>query len=267
MLAVFIAIFLILGVMIYFITVSLRIVAENASKKVNAYFLSKLGEFDEDFKEKMNTLEQLGEAKEELEQKIKILKADQTSLEVSRFYKPRPIIRDNFVPIAHYIDSGFFEDYKKAKTLLVMDKAQIIRDVMNKFPYEGNMERFDTAKKILKELNPEAMYDLCTLPIAQQVYVLRDSLTGRLLDMLEEFISTIPSEEEFDVLRFKEYVQLVYKQESPYLHAKLGEDDEDYSYVSPYVICEFDDNICEGIRIEYQGKLYDYSIYESRKRR
>ena len=267
MLAVFIAIFLILGVMIFFITISLRIVAENASKKVNAYFLSKLGEFDADFKEKMNTLEQLGEAKEELEHKIKILKADQTSLEVSRFYKPRPIIRDTYVPVAHYIDSGFFEDYKKAKTLLVMDKAQIIRDVMNKFPYEGNMELFNVASKILKELNPDAMYDLCTLPVPQQVSVLREVFTDGLKDMLEEFIETLPSEENFSVLSFKNYVQLIEKRESPYLHAKLGADDEDYSYVSPYVICEFDSNICEGIRIEYQGKLYDYSIYESRKRR
>lgn len=267
MLAIFIAIFLILGVMIFFITVSLRIVAENASKKVNAYFLSKLGEFDADFKEKMNTLEQLGEAKEELEQKIKILKADQTSLEVSRFYKPRPIIRDNYVPVAHYIDSGFFEDYKRAKTLLVMDKAQIIRDVMNKFPYEGNMERFTTAQRILKELNPDVMYDLCTLPVPQQIEVLRDSFEGWMRDMFEEYMSTLQEEADFDVLAFKAFVTLIENQESPYLNAKLGAEDEDYSYVSPYVKCEYDSNICEGIRIEYQGKLYDYSIYESRKRR
>lgn len=267
MLAVFIAIFLILGVMIYFITVSLRIVAGNASKKVNAYFLSKLGEFDADFKEKMNTLEQLRESKDELEQQIKMLEADRGSLEVSRFYKPRPIIRDTYVPVAHYIDSGFFEDYKKAKTLLVMDKAQIIRDVMAKFPYEGNIDRYNTSQKILKELDAQATYDLCTISVPNQVKILRASFVDDTLEMLEEFIASLGVDKEFDVLEFKSFVTLIAKQESPFLVAKLGAHDEDYSFVSPYVICEFDANICEGIRIEYQDKLYDYSIYESRKRR
>jgi len=267
MIAVFIAVFLILGVMIYFITVSLRIVSENASKKVNAYFLSKLGEYDEDFKEKMNTLEKLKDARNDLEQKIKILEADHNSLEVSRFYKPRPIIRDTYIPVAHYIDSGFFEDYKKAKTLLVMDKAQIIRNVMNKFPYTGNLERYNIATMILNELNPEVMYGLCTMPIANQLSILRESMSNDMLTLLNEYMEPLYSDNEFNVLGFKEYIKLVQRQESPYLHARLGAQDEDYSDVSPYVICEYDSNICEGIRIEYQGKLYDYSIYESRKRR
>ena len=267
MIAVFIAVFLILAVMIYFITVSLRIVSENASKKVNAYFLSKLGEYDDDFKEKMNTLEKLKEARNDLEQQIKLLEADHNSLEVSRFYKPRPIIRDTYIPVAHYIDSGFFEDYKKAKTLLVMDKAQIIRDIMAKFPYEGNLERYKLAEQMINELNPQAMYELCTLPVLDQLKVLRESFSEDMLLILNEFIEPLYSDSEFDILKFKAFLKLIEKQESPYLYARIGAEDEDYSDVHPYVKCEFDANICEGIRIEYQGRLYDYSIYESRKRR
>ena len=70
MTAVFIAIFLVMVVMIYFITVALRIVSENASKKVNSYFLGKLEDFDKDFDEKLKKLEELRLEKEDIEEDI-----------------------------------------------------------------------------------------------------------------------------------------------------------------------------------------------------
>lgn len=266
MLAVFIAIFLIMAVMIYFITASLRIVTENANKKVNAYFLSKLGEYDKDFKEKMNKLEELRESREEVEQEIKILKLDYNALNVSRFYKPRPVINDTYIPVAHYIDNEFFSDYKKAKRLLVMDKAQIIRTVLEKYPYEGNIKRYNSANSIKKKLNYEAMYDLCTLPKMEQLRVLSDALEKSEVDLLEEYIKTLLDPTTFDVIGFIDWIRFVVNEESPMLTAYLGEEDEDYSDVADNVQCLYDKNVCEGIRIIYQGRLFDYSIYESRKK-
>jgi len=266
MIAIFIAIFLIMGVMIYFITASLRIVTENANKKVNAYFISKLGEYDKDFKEKMNRLEELQESKEEVEQQIKILKMDYNALNVSRFYKPRPVIRDTYIPVAHYIDNEFFSDYKKAKRLLVMDKAQIIRTVFEKYPYEGNIERYNLANSIKDKLNYEAMYDLCTLPKLEQLQALNEGLTASEVDLLEEYIKSLLDPDKFDIIGFINWIKFVVNEESPILTAYLGEEDEDYSDVADNVVCLYDKNVCEGIRIVYQGRLFDYSIYESRKK-
>ena len=41
-----------------------------------------------------------------------VLKMDYNAMQVSRFYKPRPVIRDAYIPVSHYIDNGFFSDYK-----------------------------------------------------------------------------------------------------------------------------------------------------------
>jgi|P1105metagenome_2_1110788.scaffolds.fasta_scaffold00038_62 hypothetical protein len=266
MIAVFIAIFVIMAVMIYFVTASLRIVTENASKKVNVYFLSKLKEFDSDFKKKMNELEELKESKEEVEQRIKILKQDYNAMQVSRFYKPRPVIRDAYIPVSHYIDNGFFADYKTAKNLLVMDKSSIIKTVLEKFPYHGNLERYNAAKSILELLNFNAIYDLCTLEKTEQLKVLYDSLKKKEKALLGEFIEPMDEIEEFDILDFISWLKQTVSIQTPELKAYLGEEDENYDNVADNVVCMFDKNVCEGIRIVYQGRLYDYSIYKSRKK-
>ena len=266
MIAIFAAIFLVMGVMIYFITVSLRIVTENANKKVNAYFLSKLREYDDDFVEKMNELEALQEQKADLQQKIRMLKMDHNSLEVSRFYKPRPVMRDTFIPMARYIDNGFFEDYKIAKNLLVMDKEEIIKTIMSKFPYEGDLTRFNSAETIVKKLNFEAIYDLCSLDEKTQLNILNDELNKKEIKLLEEYVTPLTNPKDFDILGFLRFLKQVINKESPVLVAYIGDKEEDYSYVSSNVICQFDKNVCEGIRIIYQNRLYDYSIYESRRK-
>jgi len=268
MFAVFAAIFLVMGVMIYFITLSLRIVTENASKKVNSYFLSKLQEYDADFEDKLEELEQLQEEKENLQQEIKILKMDHSAMQPSRFYKPRPVIRDSYIPLARYIDNGFFEDYKLAKTLLVMDKAQIIRDILEKFPYTGDKIRYQLAHGILERFNFEAVYDMCTISRKEQLLLLNEELTDKEMVLFEEYAKEVNLTDvnDFNMFGFRSWLSEVVYLESPMLVAYLGDPDEDYSYVSPYVDCQYDKNVCEGIRIVYQKRLYDYSIYESRRK-
>lgn len=266
MVAVFIAIFLVMGVMIYFIAVSLRIVIENATRKVNAYFLSKLSEYDEDFEKKIEEMEELEEQRDGLKQEIRILEMDHSALETSRFYRPRPIMRDTYIPIARYIDNGFFEDYKIAKNLLVMDKEKIIRDIMDKFPYSGNLKRYNTAKGILDMMNFQAIYDLSSLSEISQIQVLGEAFKKPEKLLLKEYIDESEDREHFSLLGFLSWIKQVVHKESPFLMAYVGDENEDYSYVSDNVVCGFDKNVCEGIRIVYQNKLYDYSIYESRRK-
>ena len=72
--------------------------------------------------------------------------------------------------------------------------------------------------------------------------------------------------EEFDILDFISWLKQTVSIQTPELKAYLGEEDENYDNVADNVVCMFDKNVCEGIRIVYQGRLYDYSIYKSRKK-
>ena len=266
MTAVFIAIFLALIVMIYFITVSIRIVVENVTKKVNSYFVDKLSEYDEDFNEKIDRLNELEEEKQRILDNIKVLKADQGNLKQSRFYKPRPIIRDIYIPTARYIDNEFFEDYKRAKNLLVLDKEQIIRTVMEKFPYEGDMDRYLLANSVLEQMNYQAVYDLSSFDSVEQLKLMDEILYEKEKTLLEEYVEPMIDAQEFDIHDFLSYLEEIRSKESPILTAYMGEEGEDYSHISDNIVCEYDDNVCEGIRIIYQNRVYDYSIYQSRKK-
>ena len=195
------------------------------------------------------------------------MEKDHNSLEVSRFYSPRPVMRDTFIPTARYIDNAFFEDYKKAKNLLVMDKEEIIRNILEKFPYAGDRKKYEAARGILTTLNFQAVYDLCTVPESYQIAVLREELETEEKLLLEEFMDILQeTAEKFNLMKFLNWLKQIVNRESPILVAYLGEQEEDYSYVADNVICQFDSNICEGIRIIYQNRLYDYSIYESRRK-
>lgn len=264
--AVFIAIFIVMGILIYFIAVSLRIVVESAGRKVNAYFLSKLSVYDEDFGEKLEEVQRLEQRSDELRECLDELRSERGTLESSRFYKPRPLMRDTYIPVARYIDNSFFEDYKMTKKLLDIDKEEIIRGILENFPYTGDIERYRTAEQIIEELNTEALYDLISLMRSSQIRCLKESFSEPEWNLFREYFYALPEEGAFDMMEFLNWLKQIIRKESPYLTAYVGEKDEDYSYISPYVICGFDKNVCEGIRIIYQNKLYDYSIYESRKK-
>lgn len=266
MTAIFIAVFVVLIVMIYFMTVSIQIVVEHATKKVNAYFASKLNEFDEDFGGKIEKLNELEEEKNKLKQDIKALEVDRTNLKESRFYKPRPIIRDIYIPTARYIDNEFFEDYKMVKNILIIEKEEMIKKVMEATPYSGDIERYRLAKGISDKLNFEALYDVSTLEAEKQLLGLDEILSEEELELLKEYIESLVDWTEFDVLDFVRFVNFVRDEESPILTACVGEQGLDFSHISPDIEVIFDDNICEGIRIIYQHRVFDYSVYQSRKR-
>lgn len=277
MTAVFIAIFLVLIVMIYFMTVSIQIVVEHSTKKVNTYFAKKLDDYDEDFKSKIERLNELEEEKLALQNNIKLLELDKANLKESRFYKPRPIIRDIYIPTARYIDNEFFEDYKMTKNLLVIDKEQMIKNVMSKFPYSKDRVRYLVARSILRELNFENLYNLVTLDSISQIEGLvcifgyddngiEHSKNVPELQMLKEYIETLQEIEDFDILMFIKYVERISQVNTPILTAYTGEQGLSFKQISSEIESEYDGNICEGIRIIYQNHVYDYSIYQSRKR-
>ena len=124
------------------------------------------------------------------------------------------------------------------------------------------------AQNIWDKLNFEAIYDLCSISEENQLIVLGEELNDDEEGLFEEYAKEINLDavEDFKILDFLSWLKEVVNEESPMLVAYVGDESEDYSYISPYVICQFDRNVCEGIRIVYQKRLYDYSIYESRRK-
>lgn len=264
---IFIAVLLVLLVMMYFMFVTLKASVENVNHKVNQFFIDKLQDFDEDFKEKIDEMEGLTEEKEQLQREVRAMKNDMISFKTSPFYAPRPLARSVYIPVARYIDNDFFEEYKSAKDMLKMDKPQIILDIIDKVPYVGNRDLYNVANSILEKLNFDALFEMSSLKSSEQLEILDESLDKKEQKFLVDYlVNELSDPEDFQCLDFISHVKKIINENDPHIFVKTGEIDEDLSYVHKYVINQYDDNICEGIKLIYQNKVYDYSIYKSRKR-
>lgn len=265
--ALFIAVVIVLVIMLYFMYVTLKASVDNANRKVNSYFLGKLEDFDEEFDSKLAKIEELTETRDTLSREVRGLKDDMISFKTSPFYAPRPLARSVYVPVARYIDDDFFEEYKSAKDMLKMDKPGIIMNIYEKVPYTGNMELYNMALEFKSLLEFDVLFELASLQPMEQLKFIDSCLDENQEKFLVDYImNEITYPEDFDVLEFMSYIKIILKKHDPHLYVRTGETDEDLSNVHELVVSDFDDNVCEGIKIIYQNKVYDYSIYKSRKK-
>ena len=263
----FVAVVIVLLVLIYFMFVVLRSIVAEVNQKVNGYFLKHLEEYDEQFASKLASIKEMNVKEERLARTIRSLEREKESYSVSPFYVPRPIPRDIYIPTARYIDNDFFVEYKIAKDkLMSINKQEVIYNVIDRVPYTGNLPRYELACDILSDLNFDVRYNLCSVPADQQLEVLKEAMTGDKAAVLDEFVDSLEVDEAFDSIKFYDYVKDIRKIEDPHVYVSVGENELDYTEEEKKIICSVDSNICEGIKIIFQNKIYDYSIYKTRRK-
>ena len=197
----FVAVVIVLVVLIYFMVIVLRSVVSEVNPKVNGYFLKHLEDFDEQYEDKFTRIKEMNEKEEKLSRTLRSLEREMESYKVSPFYVPRPIPRDIYIPTARYIDNDFFLEYKITKDkLMSIDKQQVVYNVMDKVPYTGNIERYRVACDVIDCLDFDSMYNLCSVPADSQLEVLREALVDEKEELLNEYVESLDSSEEFDSL-------------------------------------------------------------------
>ena len=263
----FVAVVIVLLLLIYFMVVVLRSVVSEVNQKVNGYFLKHLEEYDDHYSSKLANIKEMNAKEEKLSRTLRSLEREVESYRVSPFYVPRPVPRDIYIPTARYIDNDFFVEYKVAKDkLMSIDKQQVIYNVLERVPYTGNMPRYKLACDIIEDLNFDVRYNLCSVPAAEQLEVLSEAMTGDKKEVLDSFVETLDVDEAFDSMKFYDYVKEIRKLEDPNVYVSVGENEQDYTEEEKNIICSVDSNICEGIKIIFQNKIYDYSIYKTRRK-
>lgn len=263
----YIAVIVVLAVLVYFMIVMLKSVIAESNQKVNSYFVKNLEEYDDVYRNKMTNLNKLNIECEETARELRNMKNEMVSHKTSPFYAPRPIPRDIYIPTARYIDNDFFEDYKNAKDkLMSIDKQDVINNVMDKVPYKGDIDLYKLAQGIIEKINFEAKYDLCSISSENQLKILNEALNTKEKELLYDYVKDMIEIEEFDILGFIDYIKHIEWQNAPQVFVSVAENEKDYSNKRRNIVCNVDSNICEGLKIVYQNKVYDYSIYKTRRK-
>ena len=264
---IFIAVIVVLLVLIYFMTIMLRSVVSESNQKVNSYFLKNLEMYDARYKEKVSSISKINVEYEEVSRELRNMKNEMVSYKTSPFYAPRPVPRDIYIPTARYIDNDFFEEYKIAKDkLMSINKQEVIDNVMEKVPFTGDLKIYDTVQDIMQKLNFDAIYDLCSSAKEDQLQIIKESLNTEEQKLLYQYIENMDDIDEFDVLGFTDFLKHIAWKNDPHVFVSVAENEEDYTNEKRNIVCLVDQNICEGLKIVYQNKVYDYSIYKSRRK-
>lgn len=247
----------------------LRQAAFATRKQVRRCFVKEMESYSGFLSEKREESRQIGEERDALQEEVRELEGVVLSLKTSPFYAPRPVARELFIPTARYIDSEFFDNHKRVTDMLRdMDYQEIVDKIADTYEYHGDIDDYEAACRVLSFLGMDMTYELCTVEPKTQLIVLRAALAGMDGGLLERFIGTLPDgEEDFDVLDFRTYVREVRTAQDPTMYVRTGreelEDLEEWEGLEH----QYDANISEGLKVIYQNRSYDFSIYRLRSRK
>lgn len=245
------------GVIFYILRTAVR----TTEHQVREHFTRQMSVFDSTVEEKQIRSRELDEQLADMRKEAEDMREIIDVLKSSPFYKPHKSKGEKLVPVAHYVDSKFFEDYRKAKDLMaVLDKKAIVEEVREQLSYQGDKERYADICSLMDTLNFETVYHLETVPSGEQLQVLDETLKEKQHGLFLEYVKGLEKPLEFSVLSFLDWLRIQRSEEDPTLYVYTGEKQDNLDHMASDVKTCYDENICEGVRLVYQNQVYDYSI-------
>lgn len=161
------------------------------------------------------------------------------------------------VPNGVYRNETFLRDYRRVKQLSAPDVRTAVRQVREMAGDGGDAARGQAAAEIGRMLAGDAAYQLSTLPPEEQETVLRGVFSAPQQALLDEHLLL---RSKFDLMAFLEEMEACAREGSDRMTVYTGDPDADYGALDPQIDTVYDAGICEGVRILYRNRLYDYSL-------
>lgn len=255
MLYIFIAVLLVLAVMNLFMLFVLRQMVRLTGKQVERDAGRLFGMYDELIEKKSRQLEELEKERE----RIKSLSAISETEKSGAGEMSLPVQISGTVKEAPYQDEAFSRTYRRVKAEFAFSPSQLAKALKDEEAESGEERALRQVFKALEELlDFENLYRLSSLNLEQQEALLKEILSP---EEAQVFCQWKKMQKSGDIVGFADWV----KAENARLDSKMtvqiplevlevneAEDGE--------VLYQEDSSICEGARIVYKGRMYDYSI-------
>lgn len=229
---------------------ALRSTVKRIDYNTKKYFIDKLQDYDYLIDEKKKILEELDikikNNKDNLEKKQK---EDKKSIDIQK----EECLANTKVP--NYEDEKLFKKYKYIKNRFSFDKEKIIKKFISNLSQTSN-EDYDMLLKIRKKITSEEIYKIIKLRVNEQVKYIFDILTEEEIKYIKQYISL----KKFKINVFLTKIDTLIEKNDPTIYIYTGEKEDDFNHISTNIKTKYDININEGIKINYKGILYDYSL-------
>lgn len=256
MLYIFLAVMAVLLVMNVFMLLVLRQMAGATGRQIEKDAGRLFGVYDEMLEEKGRELEALQLQEAELLERIR---EQELALEPAKAL-PAPSFNGAPAVPARFQDRCFTEMYGKVKESFSVSGEELAEELKNSRDPESPAQeaRRKTLEEMRRLLDFDSLYRIAILPPAQQKQVLSGIFQGEDGAIWQEWQSASGNG---GVLGFSDWLdhELVLLDRSVVIKAPAAQLAKGKAG-RPDVRWEADPSICEGVRLLYQDRLYDYSV-------
>ena len=247
---IYIAAIIISLVLIAILFFALRSTVKRIDYNTKKYFIDKLQDYDYLIDEKKKILNELNV---KIEENKKVLSKEAKSNVNSAKKEHFEYYEDLDVP--KYMDENLFKKYKKIKDKFSFDKENIIKEFINKIKPNENTD-YNILVKIRNKFTKNRIYEIMKLRKDEQKKYIKTILSDEEISLIEKHINL----ENIKINNLILKLDTLIDKNDPTIYVYVGEKEKKYDYISPLIKTLYDEDINEGIKINYKGVLYDYSL-------
>lgn len=234
---------------------------QRAEAQVKDLFYRKLEDMEQVAKSRLDEMAEVEEKIQEQEDRLQQLKRRQKEIES---WNPEGSHRTGTasplsVKAVHYRNTEAMEQYRYIKEQLNINTEEIVEKVME---HLENLEQEHEIYQILLDKFPyEVRYQLLTMPQEDKLQVMEQVLTPEEKEILEAYLELYPkSREDFDVPGFFDYVASEAEERDGTVWVYTADSENPLKVKDDRIQWRHSPDICEGCRIRYKDRLYDFSL-------
>lgn len=231
------------------------LILKNAVTKISdqtkAYFVDKLQAYDYLINEKE---EKLNEINKQIKEKELGIEEDNKDNENKSYEFDYNII--DLFNATKYQDSSLFELNKLIEKEFNFDYVKIIKTFVNNVK---DYNKYNFCVDLKNKIDSDMLYNISILGEEERKDYLKEKLTKEEYKIYEIFMETMDNN---SPEAFVEYLDQLVNLNNPNIIVLVGNENENYDYISDYVNTKVSKDIYRGIKIIYRDKIYDFSLNE-----
>lgn len=251
MIYLFIISCVLIGILILVMFLILKNAVTKISDQTKAYFVDKLQAYDYLINEKE---EKLNEINKQIKEKELGIEEDNKDSENKNYEFDYNII--DLFNATKYQDSSLFELNKLIEKEFNFDYVKIIKTFVNNVK---DYNKYNFCVELRNKIDSDMLYDISILNDEERKDYLKNKLTEDEYKIYEIFIETMDNN---SPEAFVEYLDQLVNLNNPNIIVLVGNENENYDYISDYVNTKVSKDIYKGIKIIYKDKIYDFSLNE-----
>lgn len=267
MIELIISALIIVAIMLFYTYFIFRGIIKRLNMNSKKYFVDKLQNYDRIIETRMKQLKMVKEKLEELEKEqenqpktiekevlVEVQKEEKPVVSQPQIQSPEEYLD---IELPEFREQEFFNTYRSVREKFTSNNEEVLKKFLEVHVDKKQETKYKKLKKFRDYFDADTIYQCMTLTKEEQFEILQSitKKTDKKILELDKYDGKT-----FDLMKFLEEIDENIKRIDPNIYVFVGRNNQTYDYLSDRIITKVYKNMIEGIIIQYQGQVYDYSI-------